>query len=105
MATEITEIFVMTMKDAARADAVRERACNELMSLDSVDSWRSVLSIHPEKQTLFAKIYEFTNEEAAHRETGQFAQRTGTKATLAEIDELLVGQHFVEHQPGVTTNE
>lgn len=105
MTKKITEIFVMTMKDAARADALRERARDDFLSLDGVDSWRTFVTIDQKKPTLFAEIYEFPDEETAQRVTPQFAERAATKAFLAEIDELLVGQFFVEHQPGVTTHE
>lgn len=104
MSKRITEIFVMTMKDADRADAVRERARADFLSLDGVDSWRTFVTIHPDKPTLFAEIYEFPNEETARQVTPEFAKREATKAFLAEVDEMLVGQYFVEHVSKETGN-
>lgn len=89
----------MTMTDPTRADAIRETARADFLSVDGVDTWRTFVTIHPNKSTLFAEIYEFPYEETAHRVTPQFRERAATKAFLAEVDEILVGQYFVEHQP------
>jgi len=95
----ITEIFVMSMKNPERADAVREAARADFLSIDGVDSWKTYITTAKDRPTLFAEIYTFPDYETAKRVTPQFAERELTKAFLAEVDELLVGQYFTEYQP------
>lgn len=96
---EITEIFVMTMKDPDRSDPIRERARTDFLSLDGVTSWRTYVTTDPNRPTLFAEIYTFPDHATAKSVTPQFAERELTKAFLAEVDEILVGQYFTEHTP------
>lgn len=96
---EITEIFVMTMKDPERADAIREAARADFTSLAGVTSWKTYVTTDPDRPTLFAEIYTFPDYATAKQVTPQFAVRDATKAFLAEVDEMLVGQYFTEHTP------
>lgn len=96
---EITEIFVLKMKDPQRAIAIRERARADFTSLEGVTSWKTYVTTSPKRPTLFAEIYTFPNEETAKRVTPQFAERALTQAFLAEIEETLVGQYFTEYLP------
>lgn len=103
---QITEIFVLKMKDPERADAIRERAREDFTALEGVTSWKTYVTTNPDRPTLFAEIYTFPDEETAKRITPQFSERELTQAFLAEIDEILVGQYFTEHVPtGVSNNE
>ena len=96
---EITEIFVLKMKDPKRADLIRERAREDFTSLEGVTSWKTYVTTSPDKPTLFAEIYTFPDEATAKRVTPQFATREPTQAFLAEIEEILVGQYFSEYLP------
>lgn len=96
---EITEIFVLKMKDPQRAAAIRERARADFTSLEGVTSWKTYVTTSPDRPTLFAEIYTFPNEETAKRVTPQFSERELTQAFLAEIEEMLVGQYFTEYLP------
>lgn len=96
---EITEIFVMTMKNPDQADAVRERAREDFTSLEGVTSWKTYVTTDPNRRTLFAEIYTFPDHDTAKRVTPQFATRALTQAFLEEIDEIIVGQYFTEHTP------
>ena len=96
---EITEIFVVTMKDMKRADPIRERARSDFTSLPGVTSWKTFITTASDRPTLFAEIYTFPDEMTAKQVTPQFAQREATKAFLAEIDEIIVGQYFTEYLP------
>jgi len=97
--TVITEIFVMTMKDSKRAEIIRERARKDFTALDGVLSWKTYITTDPSRPTLFAEIYTFPDQATAKSVTPQFALRDATKAFLAEVDEILVGQYFTEYQP------
>ena len=97
--TEITEIFILKMKDPKHAIPLRERAREDFLSLEGVNSWQTYVTIHPDKPTLFAEIYTFPDLETARKVTPQFAKREATKAFLQEVDEIVVGQYFVEHKP------
>lgn len=103
--TEITEIFVMSMKDPIPADAVREAARADFTSLEGVTSWKTYVTTNPDRPTLFAEIYTFPDHETASKVTPRFAERNATKAFLAEIDELIVGQYFTEHKPNLGENK
>jgi len=97
---EITEIFVMTMKDSgARVDAIREAAREDFLSLEGVTSWKTYVTTDKNRPTLYAEIYTFPNYDTAKSVTPQFALRDATKEFLAEVDEILVGQYFTEHSP------
>lgn len=97
--SEITEIFVLKMKDPERAKAVREAARADFLSVDGVESWKTYVTTAKDRPTLFAEIYTFPDHETATRVTPTFATREATKALLAEIDEILVGQYFTELKP------
>jgi hypothetical protein len=98
--TEITEIFVMTMKDqGARVDKIREAARKDFLSLDGVTSWKTYITTDKNRPTLYAEIYTFPDSDTAKKVTPQFALRDATKTFLAEVDELLVGQYFTAYQP------
>lgn len=97
--SEITEIFVLKMKDPKRADAIRERARQDFTALEGVTSWKTYVTTDSSRPTLFAEIYTFPDHDTAKGVTPQFSQREATKAFLAEIDEVLVGQYFTEYQP------
>ncbi len=96
MAT-ITEIFVLKMKHPERADAIRERARADFTALAGVTSWKTYVTTSPELPTLFAEVITFPDHDTAKRLTPQFAKRAATKALLAEIDEIVVGQFFTDH--------
>lgn len=96
---EITEIFVLKMKDPDGADAIRERARADFLSVEGVTSWKTYVTISQDRPTLFTEIYTFPDVATAKKVTPQFAERDLTKAFLAEIDEILVGQYFTEHTP------
>lgn len=96
---EITEIFVMTMNDPERADAIREVARADFTSLEGVTSWKTYVTTDPNRPTLFAEIYTFPDHATAKQVTPQFAKRDATKAFLAEVGDILVGQYFTEHTP------
>ncbi|ASJ71228.1 hypothetical protein [Granulosicoccus antarcticus] len=94
---EITEIFVLKMKDPARADAIRERAREDFTQLEGVTSWKTYVTTNPDRPTLFAEIYTFPNHETAKKVTPQFGERELTKAFVDEIEEFVVGQYFTEY--------
>ena len=96
---EITEIFVLRMKDPEQADAIRERARADFTALEGVTSWKTYVTTDSDRPTLFTEIYTFPDYDTAKRVTPQFAERDLTKAFLAEIDEVIVGQYFTEHTP------
>ena len=100
----VTEIFVLAMKDTANVSAIRERARKDFLSLHGVNSWKTYVTTSPDKRTLFAEIYEFPDEETAFRVSPLFAEREATKVFLAEVDDIIVGQYFVEHQPKELNN-
>lgn len=95
--SEITEIFIMTMKNPDRADAIREAARADFTSLDGVTSWKTYITTDPDRPTLFAEIYTFPDYATAKKVTPQFATRAATQAFLAEVDEMKVGQYFTEY--------
>ena len=95
--SEITEIFVLKMKDPKHADAIRERAREDFTALEGVTSWKTYVTTDPNRPTLFAEIYTFPDHDTAKSVTPQFAERDATRAFLAEIDEILVGQYFTEY--------
>lgn len=102
--TEITEIFVLKMKDPKRADAIRERARKDFTGLEGVTSWKTYMTTDTERPTLFAEIYTFPDYATAKAVTPQFAERDATKLFLAEVDEILVGQYFSEYTPQAGEN-
>lgn len=95
----MTEIFVLKMKDPERADAIRERAREDFLTIEGVESWKTYVTIHPGKPTLYSEIFTFPDLERAREITPLFAKRAATKAFLEEIEEILVGQYFIEHTP------
>ncbi len=94
---QITEIFVMKMKDVQRAEAVRETARRDFEGIDGVTAWKTYASTSPDKPKLFAEIFTFPDMETAKAISPTFADRPATKAFLEEIDEILVGQYFAPH--------
>ncbi|WP_415400888.1 hypothetical protein [Tateyamaria sp. SN3-11] len=96
---EITEIFILKMKEGAHVDAIREAARADYVALDGVTSWETLVTTDQSRPTLYAEIYTYPDYETAKRVTPQFAQLSSTKAFLAEIDEAVVGQFFTAHQP------
>ena len=96
--TEITEIFVVAMKDPERADEISERARADFTSIEGVTSWKTYVTTDLNRPTLFAEIYTFPDHGTAKRVPPQFAKRELTRAFLAEIDEIIVGQYFTEFQ-------
>ena len=99
--TEITEVFVLKMKDGENADAIREAARKDFTSLEGVTSWETLVSTDPSRPTLYTDIFKFPNMEAAKRVTSQFAERPATQAFLGQIGEILVGQFFTAHTPNL----
>lgn len=99
---EITEIFILKMKDPERAAPLREAARADFLSVDGVDSWRTYVTTDVERPTLFAEVYTFPDHETAKRVTPTFATREASKAFLSEVEEIVVGQYFTElqAQPG-----
>lgn len=93
---EITEIFVLKMKDPERANEVRERARADFTSIEGVTSWKTYVTTDKKRPTLFTEIYTFPDYDTAKAVTAQFAERELTKAFLAEVDEIVVGQFFTE---------
>lgn len=97
--TEVTEIFILKMKDGAQVDVVREAARKDFVALDGVTSWETFVSTDQSRPTLYADVFKFPDYETAKKVTPQFSERPATKAFLAEIDEMLVGQFFKPHTP------
>ena len=97
--SEITEIFILKMKDSENLDAIRERARNDFTALKGVTSWKTYVTTDPGRPTLFAEIYTFPDHATAKSVTPKFAERELTKEFLAEIDEIVVGQYFTEYKP------
>ena len=97
--SEITEIFILKMKDPKRADAIREQAREDFTALEGVTSWKTYVTTDPDSPTLYAEIYTFPDNDTAKGVTPQFAERDATKAFLAEVDEIIVGQYFTEYCP------
>ena len=95
---EITEIFVLKLKDPDHADPVRERARADFLGLEGVTSWRTYVTASRESPTLFAEVFTYPDAATAQQVTPEFAKRPATKAYLAEIEDMLVGRYFVEHQ-------
>lgn len=97
--TEITEIFILKMKEGAHVDAIRDAARDDFVALDGVNSWKTFVTTDQNRQTLYADIFTFPDHATAKKVTPRFAERTATKAFLAEIDEIVVGQYFKTHLP------
>ena len=95
----ITEIFILKMKDPQRAEVIRERAREDFTLLEGVISWKTYVTTDIHRSLLFAEVYTFPDHATAKRVTPQFAERELTKAFLAEVDEVIVGQYFTEHLP------
>ena len=89
----------MTTKDSERADPIRERAREDFASREGVTSWKTCVTVDPDRPILFAEIYTFPDHDTAKRVTLQFAEREPTRAFPAELDRMLVGQYAVEHRP------
>ena len=96
--SKITEIFILKMKEGTEVDAIRETARADFVALDGVTSWETLVTTDQSRQTLYADIFTFPDHETAKRVTPQFAKRPATKAFLAQIEEIVVGQFFVAHQ-------
>lgn len=96
---EITEIFIMSMKHPENANPIREAARADFTSLEGVTSWKTFVTTDPDRPTLFAEIFTFPDHATASKITPEFAKRQKSRAFLAEVDEILVGQYFAEHQP------
>ncbi|WP_299210679.1 hypothetical protein [uncultured Tateyamaria sp.] len=96
---EITEIFILKMKEGAEVDAVREAAREDFVALEGVTSWETLVTTDRTRQTLYADIFTFPDHDTAKRITPQFAERPATKAFLGQIEEMVVGQFFTAHQP------
>ncbi len=97
--TEITEIFILQMKEGTHVDAIREAARADFVALEGVTSWETFVTTDRSRQTLHADIFTFPDYETAKKVTPQFAERPATKAFLAEIEEMVVGQFFTAHKP------
>ncbi|WP_306141798.1 hypothetical protein [Roseibium sp. MMSF_3412] len=93
---EITEIFVLKMKDADRVAPIRERARDDYLSLDGITSWKTFVTTDEERPTLFTEVYTYPDVESAKQVTAQFSKRPATQAYLAEIEDVIVGQWFTE---------
>ncbi|NET33192.1 MAG: hypothetical protein F6K19_14430 [Cyanothece sp. SIO1E1] len=103
--SEITEIFIVKLKNPARAVAIRERARADFLGIEGVKSWQTLKSTNPNKATLFAEIFTFTDLETAQRIGPTFGERPMTKAFQHEIAEMLVGQCFAELSTSNNQNE
>lgn len=97
--TEITEIFVLKMKQGTNAENVREAAREDFVALEGVTSWETFVSTDKSRPALYAEIFKFPDHQTAKKVTPQFAQRPATKAFLEEIEEMIVGQFFQRHVP------
>lgn len=97
--SKITEIFILKMKKGDDVDAIREAARADFVALEGVTSWETLVTTDQSRQTLYADIFTFPDYETAKRVTPQFAERPATKAFLGQIDEMIVGQFFITHQP------
>lgn len=100
--TEVTEIFVLKMKDNPRLDAIREKAREAFTALDGVTSWETLVTHDPSRETLYTEIYSFPNVETAERVAAMFSELPETQKFLAEIGEIIVGRFFVPHKPNLT---
>lgn len=96
---QITEIFILKMKEGTHVDAIREVARKDFVALDGVTSWETLVSTDQSRQTLYADIFTFPDHETAKKVTPQFAERAATQAFLGEIEEMVVGQFFAAHTP------
>ena len=96
---EITEIFILKMKESEELDAIREAAREDFTSLDGVTSWETYITTAEDRPTLYAEVYTFPDYETAKKVTPQFAHRDATKAFLGCIDEMIVGQYFKQYVP------
>lgn len=97
--TAITEIFILKMKADAQVDAIREAARKDFLALDGVTSWETLVTTDQSRQTLYADIFTFPDQETAKKVTPQFAERPATQAFLGQIEEMVVGQFFKTHTP------
>lgn len=97
--SEITEIFVLKMKDADRAAPIRERARADYLSLAGITSWKTFVTADEDRSTLFTEAYTYPDVESAKRVTAQFSKLPATQAFLAEIEDVIVGQWFTELTP------
>ncbi len=95
---EIVEIFVLKMKDPELAQVARRRAHLDFSSLPGLASWRTLHSRDQDRPLLFADVFTFEDLEAAKRLGAQFSQREATRAYLDEVEEILVGQHFIDSE-------
>lgn len=100
--SEITELFIVKMKENAGVDTVREAARADFVALEGVTSWETLVTTDPSRDTLYADIFTFPDHETAKRVTPEFAKRPATQAFLGQIDEMIVGQFFKAHQPAVS---
>ncbi|MEP2784726.1 MAG: hypothetical protein ABJO67_16875 [Pseudoruegeria sp.] len=95
---EITEIFILKMKEGSHVEEIREAARADFVALDGVTSWKTLVTTDQSRQALYADIFTFPDHETAMRVTPQFAERPATKAFLGEIEEMVVGQFFAEQK-------
>ncbi len=99
MMSKITEIFILKMKQGEHVDAIREAARADFLSLDGVTSWETLVTTDQSRHTLYADIFTFPDMATAKAVTPEFSKRPATQAFLTEIDEMIVGQFFANHNP------
>ncbi len=94
--TSITEFFVVRLLDEEAAAHARDSARPVFCALEGVQDWRTYRSVAKDRPTLFVEAYTFDSAETAKAAGAQFSELAETKAFLGQIEEMLVGQHFVD---------
>lgn len=92
---EITEIFILKLKDPTHAEPIRARAKQDFLTIEGVTAWQTLVTMNPDKPPLVAEIFRYPDRATADRITPQFRTRPSTRAYLEEIEDILVGQYFV----------
>ena len=92
----ITEIFVLKLSDEAAAAEARETARKAFLQRDGALDWKTLKSVAEDRPTLFTEIFTFADRDSALAGGRAFSEMDETRAFLAHVGEIVVGQHFAE---------
>ena len=93
---QITEFFVVRLTDESAARRVRKAARPVFLALEGVRDWSTYRSVDEDRPTLFIETFSFDDSETARAAGEKFSILAETKAFLSLVEEMIVGQHFVE---------
>ncbi|WP_411892755.1 hypothetical protein [Yoonia sp. SDW83-1] len=100
--SEITEFFVVRLSDEIAAKDARAIARPVFCELAGVKDWQTYKSTAVDRPTLFIEAFTFQNTGTAKAAGAQFSILDETKAFLSQIEEMIVGQHFINITNGET---